>query len=172
MIEEFLNRVNEIYITFLSMNVAYGRYENEMKSILTDNSKNFSFGEGNPNDPSNKTFITENIGKYKERIKINGLDRKLMSNLCLVAIYQLWEDEYRKKIAEEKGIETNKLLIDILGDIRLIRIAIIHNNSKLISDFKRIKVLEFIKDREDIYLTITEFVFIVETLKDELHKIK
>lgn len=172
MIEEFLNRVDEIYITFLSMNVAYSRYEQDMKNILNDDSKNFIFGEGNPNSLSNKTYISENIGKYKERIKINGLDRKLMSNLCLVAIYQLWEDEYRKRIAEEKGIETNELLIDVLGDIRIIRMSIIHNNSKPISDFKRIKILNFIKDRENIYLTISEFVFIIETLKDELFKVK
>lgn len=172
MIEEFLNRVNEIYITFLNVNVAYGRYETEMKNILNNDSANFIFGEGDPNDPSNKTFISENIGKYKDRIKIDGLDRRLISNLCLVAIYQLWEDEYRKKIAKKKGIETNKLLIDILGDIRFVRMSIIHNNSKPIGEFKRMKILEFMKSREEIYLTISEFVFIVETLKDELYKIK
>lgn len=170
MIDEFIKRLNQIHGAFINMNLAYMLLESKMQELMPDNSKTIHFSDEDPDDPKTKLTLSVNIGEFKDRIKKNGHDTKLVSNLCLVAIYQLWVDEYRAKISEEMGLKKNDLLIDIFGDLRIIRQAVIHNNSNRFNDFKKIKKLEFMKQRDIVFASNSEFGTIVSLVKEELRK--
>lgn len=150
------------------MNLAYRLLDGKLGKIMPNNSKTVHFGDGDPNDPNTRIKLSINIGEFKSRIRRDGYDLKLASNLCLVALYQLWEDEYRDKIAKEVGLIKNSLTLDIFGDIRIIRRSIIHNGSKRFGDFEKIKILNFIKDRETIFMSSFEFGCIIEKIKEGL----
>ena len=47
-------------------------------------------------------------------------------------IYQLWEDNYRERIARALGMaEKDDLKVGLLGDVRLYRLDIIHRRGRL-----------------------------------------
>lgn len=77
---------------------------------------------------------TSEYGKYQ---KISG-------GLVLVMFYQLWEDKYRKLIADNLAVEKNDLKNDLFGELRYLRQSIVHNHFAGISDLKKLKILKFI----------------------------
>jgi hypothetical protein len=42
-------------------------------------------------------------------------------------IYAAWDERFRKRIAEELGVNCNEVMCDVMGDIRIIRNAISHD---------------------------------------------
>ena len=52
-----------------------------------------------------------------------------IANMCLVSLYQYWEDEFRGKIEQVLGLGENVAKADIMGDINWLRQSIIHNKA-------------------------------------------
>jgi len=64
-----------------------------------------------------------------DRNKMDGINHRHIGNMCVVTIYQYWEDNYRGKLAEVLGLEhKNCIFVDIFGDIAALRNSIIHNS--------------------------------------------
>lgn len=59
----------------------------------------------------------------------NGPFSQLIAHGIIVLIYELWNEDYRSKVAKEIGCETNDVMCDVMGDLRLIRNWITHDGS-------------------------------------------
>jgi hypothetical protein len=68
-------------------------------------------------------------------------------------IYSFWNDEIRPRLARCKNVKADDIKVDALGDLRLLRHAILHNKGILVaSQFARLKAMRelFEPDKEII----------------------
>ena len=173
-VDEFGRSLDDIYGLFINVGLAYLHINDRLGQIIPNSSDDntIHFGNGDPNDPSAKIHLSVNIREFKNNIKPGGRDSILITNLCIVSIYQLWEDHYREKIAKAKGLKKSELKSDIFGDLNRIRQAIIHHNNKKISEFSKIKILNYMKEREQVFFKREEFDELIVKIKGELKKLK
>ena len=85
--------------------------------------------------------------------------------MCLVWIYQLWEDKFRQQVAMEIGYNNkNQLELDIMGEIKKYRESIIHHkgqakkeavNNKILNWFKRDEIINIDKAKMKVIITAT-----------------
>lgn len=59
----------------------------------------------------------------------NGPFSQLIAHGIIVLIYELWNEDYRSRIAKEISCKTNEVMCDVMGDLRHIRNWITHNGS-------------------------------------------
>ena len=173
-LKEFETKVEEINGLYIDSNVAIMMYNKYINAAMkkSSNESTVSMGPNDPNDPNKIIQHETTVGVLKERTKKRGQDIRVITNLCLIAIYQLWEDEYRSRISLLLGNkDKSSLKSDLFGDLGIIRSAIIHNNSKKISKFSKLKILLYMKDRKKIYFTENEFDKLIELIKKEISKI-
>lgn len=100
------------------------------------------------------------------RIQTDGHNTMMLGNSIIVNIYQLWEDEIRGRIAKAKGIIKNEVNIDLFGEVRHIRQAIVHNNSLITSDFKKVITIEYTKKEDKSFgFTHKQFEKLINDIK-------
>ena len=49
----------------------------------------------------------------------------------IVFLFSFWDEDIRPRIAEVRGVQPNDVQVDALGDIRILRKCIIHNDGNL-----------------------------------------
>ncbi|MBI1803735.1 MAG: hypothetical protein HY033_03145 [Ignavibacteriae bacterium] len=109
--------------------------------------------------------------EFKKRNADGGLNQRLLSNLCLATIYQLWEDYYRDRIAEAFGVRgaqrKNSVSSNMMGDIRRLRHSIIHHNGVAKKEILKNQILEWFKEGDDIFIDQNKMREIVNYIRDE-----
>lgn len=109
--------------------------------------------EGNPGKPDEE-ILQMTYSEFKERTSMGGRDGELLGHMLIALLYGAWEDQYREQIATAKGLSKNVLKDDLFGDLRLFRIAVIHNAGIGTSDLTRLKKLKWFKPGDRVHLTI------------------
>lgn len=74
-------------------------------------------------------IVRGTTNQFKFRNRLDGSNWQWAARMFIVTIYELWEGEYRNKIGNQKGLSEGQLVLPIMGDIRLLRIWIIHHKS-------------------------------------------
>jgi len=97
------------------------------------------------------------IAKHHESGKFEDFHAKAF----IVFMYSLWDENYRNQIAKELSIAKDKVKYDLMGDLRLIRNCIVHDNSVIddgtMKDFKALhKIWKAITPRK--FLLITKYM--------------
>ena len=145
---EFKSKVSRLYFAFgelgMGREMLRNHYENSLDPAYRDVPIAMAYQTNE--DPNN--IQLEPIAEMKQGDMIDALQRggefeNLNTNALIVFIYHLWDENYRAKIAHALGLDqANRLESDLFGDVRLIRRAIIHNNSELTqSAHNNLKVL-------------------------------
>lgn len=62
----------------------------------------------------------------RSRTEAKGENTTALGAFCLIALYQYWEDSWRPHLAKVLGKSKNEIVSDLWGDVRLIRICLIH----------------------------------------------
>ena len=179
---EFLDTVDTVYGLYLDSVTAY-RWEKERflstqqdalryflqrgdRMELDDlDAKLMHIGKGDPNKENPKFLHRCTQGEYKARNAEGGLNHVMISNLCLVLIYQYWEDHYRQKLASDLDVDVSENQIDILGDIRLLRNSIIHHRAVALSDVEKCKIITQFQEGDRIALSEEAFEEIILHVK-------
>jgi hypothetical protein len=71
----------------------------------------------------------------------NGPFSQLLAHGVLDLVYALWNETFRKLVAQELGVKTQEIQWDIMGDLRIVRNMIIHNNCEVDDSARRLKLL-------------------------------
>ncbi|MBI4674726.1 MAG: hypothetical protein HY741_24030 [Chloroflexi bacterium] len=108
-------------------------------------------------------------GEWKEKNGKDGVKIRLVGNMCLVMIYQYWEDKYREEIAKSKRIAKDELMSDLFGDIRHFRNSIIHNNGRAISEVSRCKIPRWFTENDEIVMDAAKMDRLIDCIKSEIH---
>jgi hypothetical protein len=130
------------------------------------------YGKGDPNTPEAVELHRCTQKQYKERNSENGLNFQFLGNMALVSLYQYWEDYYRGQVANEMGIKKNDLKAPIMGDLRLIRISIIHHEGIALKDIERCELLKWYKENDMIFIDKSKFEDVIYHVKNMLNEFR
>ena len=96
-------------------------------------------------DPSKPDIIHNRIVRTDTYIEANspgGSNEQRHARAILVFLFTYWEDEIRPRLAAAKGTSVNEIKSDIMGDMRILRHAILHAKSIIRSEeHRRLKVI-------------------------------
>jgi hypothetical protein len=156
-VESFWENVDRVYGAYLDAQIGARFFREKIVEVQAQasalvgmrlermDSLPFLYGDGDPNDPNTVVLHQVPQGQFKLRNRRNGENAQFLGSMSVVAIFQFWEDKYRSEIASELGIERSALKHDLLGDLRRIRMAIIHSGSVAKDEIRRGVRLQWFK---------------------------
>ena len=142
-VNTYVTSVDELYGHYLDSTIGFlanhqqvlERQEGARKLLpsVTDlDAIDFSYGRGNPNDPSNRLLHTTTQGEFKKRNAKGGSNHVRAAQLFVVLLYSFWETAHRAKLAEALGLsDPDGLEIPLLGDLRQLRGDVVHHRGIL-----------------------------------------
>lgn len=80
------------------------------------------------------------VARFKLSIEEDGEVMQYQFRAFLVFVYQVWEDSFRGRIAELCDVPNGRVRCDVMGDLRLVRIDLVHKSRK-VSDGNVFRVL-------------------------------
>lgn len=175
---EFLRKVYDIYGLYFDSIHGFGLVAAKIKefqktflekykisSIEDFDKTSFIYGRGKPGSKDSYSMHISKMGKIKERNKKSGENYKIIANLCLVLIYQYWENYYRVRIANDIGLEKTKdLELDIFGEIKVLRDSIIHHRAIALDRVEDFKLLKWFKKGDKIEIDDKQLEKIIELI--------
>lgn len=178
-IQEFLAVVNSIVGVFFDAKAGFNLnvkqitdFEKKSLKMLNSNEHDQTtfedldsawiiYGKGDPNINTAQSFHDTTQREFKIRNSEFGGNSKFVGNMCLIAIYQFWDDKYRNQIAKIFEVKKSQVKSDIFGDLRLIRHSIIHHNGVAKGDVNKCKLLNWFKPNEEILIDQEKLLQIV-----------
>lgn len=95
--------------------------------------------------PGRPAMILNNIVRADDYLALNashGDHETQMGRSVLVFLYTAWECDIRPRMATARGVPLNEISSDVMGDLRIVRHAILHAGSMIRrSEHRRMKVL-------------------------------
>jgi hypothetical protein len=159
-IESFTEAINQITGVHIDAILGFGIYRSRMEQLAhfsTPNSTIF-FGSEDPSYPTSFIQHETTINILLTRNEEDGDNHRWLGNLCLVAIYAYWEDEYRARLATALSLKEKKeLKSDVMGEIRKLRNAIIHNGGIATKEVEDLLIFPWFKRGEGIGVTKDNF---------------
>jgi hypothetical protein len=110
------------------------------------------YTKGPAGAPGTKYLHSSTQGDARNRNAQGGENHPRVGQAILVFLYALWEDYYRERFAEACGVEKNRIFAPIMGDLRWLRISIVHHKAIAKKEVERCEVLKWFKhnDRMDV----------------------
>jgi hypothetical protein len=138
-------------------------------------SRPFVYGShADPEHPDAMPLHSVTYGELTARNNVGGENWTFLANVCLVSIYQYWEDRYRQDIAAALAMQKNDLRVPVMGDLRHYRNSIIHHGGVAIPAVARCELLHWFGPGQRIELSqehMREIMFmIVESLVELLEQ--
>ena len=113
----------------------------------------------------------ERLNTYKKRNEKDGDNYAIIANLCIVLIYQYWEDHYRGQIANELELTSkNDLTSDIMGDLRHLRTSIVHHKAIALKEVENCRLLHWFIKGDKIYVNSKMFEKIIFYIKEDINR--
>lgn len=144
----------------------------ELASIDYLDSVTMIYGKGDPNIPEAVELHRCSQKEYKERNSEKGVNFQFLGNMALVSLYQYWEDYHRSQVAAELSIKKNDLKAPVMGDLRLIRISIIHHAGIALKDVEKCEVLKWYKEDDEIFIDKSKFEDVIFHVKEMLTNLR
>ena len=171
---EFEQIVNMIVGVYTDATSSFDIYQFRLQEITKNSSSNarLFFGSGNPNDPATEVDHVAPITEVISRNTKTGSNFRFIGNMCLISIYQYWEDYYRNKIAELLEKKKNDLKEPIMGDLRLLRISIIHHKAIALPEIENCTLLRWYQEGDEIFINEEQFREIIKHIHAYIKKLK
>lgn len=175
-IRDFREVVDGIYGTFLDACKGFSRVRLYMDQIEDESKRSheelkesrpefahlpfggveFSYGRiepaGSPQRFRHLNLHQVPVERIKARNSAGGENFRLIGHVCLVTLFQYWEDRYRALIAQALKVEKNQIQVPFFGDIRRYRQAIIHNHGEATDEVETCSVLQWFTRGQQIVL--------------------
>jgi hypothetical protein len=161
-IEDFWDTIDRVYGAYLDATagflalgekIGHGQAQASVALGLSReqlDSLPFIHGSGDPNVAGSVARHRTTQGQLVRRNRQNGENALFLGAMSIVSIYQFWEDHFRSEIAAELTMPRQDLTNDLLGDIRLIRIAIVHHGGVAKSEIERCRLLTWFKSGDAV----------------------
>ncbi|MDE0098982.1 MAG: hypothetical protein OXM87_05140 [Truepera sp.] len=157
--------INEFHKWLIKLGAEFGtRMENRV-----------SFGRDSPNHPDAKYQHAKTYEQLLADFSTEGSHHQLHRRGIVALTYAKWEDQYRKKIAEDcclvddKGVVCkNRVKSDIFKELNWYRQAILHRNGKLKEEPR---ILCFARKGDTVSFTGNHMYELFSILIDELNRI-
>jgi hypothetical protein len=171
-IVEFEEIVNMIVGVYTDATIGFDIYQSKFRQISENSSPDANVLFGNPNAPATEVDHIAAITEVVSRNMETGSNFRFIGNMCLISIYQYWEDDYRKKIAELLGKKKDALKEPIMGDMRLLRNSIIHHRAIAKKEVEECALLNWYKEGDQIFINKDQFKEIIKHIRAYINKLK
>jgi hypothetical protein len=64
-----------------------------------------------------------------------------LGQMCIVQIYQLWEDHYRQRLAHALGVAKSEIQAEVFGELKGLRNSIIHHGGRAKPSIANLRIL-------------------------------
>jgi len=130
------------------------------------------YGDSPPEEPGSVVQHTASQGEVKARNAPDGHNPHLMANMCIVALYQYWEDHYRKEIQKSLGLRPKqKIRMPIFGDLKNLRNSIIHHRSVAKPEVAKNTVITSFAAGDAIEIDAAGFYTIIEEVRKAIEEL-
>lgn len=170
-LRNYLHLLDRIFGMYLDACMGFEMLGERFTQMVAPNQydKRISFGEiEDPNDPSSKYMHSTTFRKLLLRNRRDSENQLLLSQSSVVFIYSIWDSLFRPQFCAALGKQQHEVQCDIMGDLRLYRNAIVHNNMKLEKPARR---LSFISVGDAVVLTQTQMKELFSILFDDLSEL-
>lgn len=168
LIEKYENAIHDIYKAYRFSHLGLYHLRDFFKTNMKENGiKNFVIED--PEFGLKLRFTEKEIEEATE----HGYYQRLMAGSFLAMIYNVWEDNYRDKIAKCLGYEKkNDLKSDVFGDLAKIRHEITHNKFNRSSKIDKLLVFGYLFKNDTFILDSLTVNEIIEKVLVELESMK
>jgi hypothetical protein len=97
-------------------------------------------------------------GDIRKRNRRDGSNQQYLGNMCLVMIFAYWETYFRDRLAKALGEKRVELTSPLWGDLRILRICILHKKHIQIEDIKKIQVLNWFETGDKVIINEAKFM--------------
>ena len=128
-----------------------GRVDDKIRLHSVPRGAPYHVGTGNPFQGTFPSHVP--IGEMLDKSVQDGDFSNLIAKSFVAAIYSVWEERYRWKIAEELGLpgqtkterkeSKDRIRSDLMYDVNQIRRCIVHRNSVISNEHKKLKELKW-----------------------------
>lgn len=127
---EFKRTTHAFYTAYCMANAGMSYIATDIEKMEGYNPDGkFQIGEKDENFDS-RTAVAEMKNSHAvDGMRKNGPFSQIIAHGVINWVYSLWNEEYRGKVAKELGVKTNDVLCDVMGDLRIIRNFIVHENA-------------------------------------------
>lgn len=96
-------------------------------------------------DPTKPDIILDHTIRAADYVASNapgGSNEQWLARAIVVFLFTYWEDNVRPRLAKAQGVKINEIHSDIMGDMRILRHAVLHAKSIIHpKEHRRLKVL-------------------------------
>ena len=125
-LDEFGGWCDKYYVCYAVASMGIKQTYERLKASKANPHRTLHVGDGPPGP--GKADAAVNIGEYLEGHE-SGEFLERIARSFVVTIYTEWDDVWRRKIADEHGVQSkDDVECDLMGDLRKIRHLIVHNN--------------------------------------------
>ena len=150
--------------------LAYDKFSSFFKS--RDNT--FFVGTGPPDSEprlGQSVIAQMRQGEFLDSLKSGGAFEDQNAKAFIVMIFHRWDDQFRYLIAKVLSVPKSTVQCDLMGDVRHIRNAIIHEDSDITDPFiSKLKMLPLIWDLQPGKLTLSEKM--IHALMEQINAIR
>ncbi len=190
LVDEYERVVNSVYGIYLDATVGFAaalkRFEDTQREGIVAlanetpqhanleylDAQLFLFGRGDPNDPDHVELHRVTQGEYKVRNQADGLNYREIGNMCIISLYQYWEDHYRARIVEVLNLKKDDLLADVFGDLRRLRNSIVHHRALCLHEVNDNVVLTWFREGDLVHLDRRMFEELIGHVKSSLEELR
>ena len=147
--------------------VEFAETSPECASIDYLDARRFAYADAPPTDPNMRLFHESTQAEFKERTGPGGRNHIFIGNMSLIAIYQYWDDHYRGKLAIALNKRTDDVKADIFGDLRQLRISIVHHGGIALPRVAEARILRWFATGDLILIEDAK----LQTIEIELRKV-
>jgi hypothetical protein len=178
LLTEFSSVVDEIHQLYLDCSLGFVHNKKVMEdsqgksveklglSITHQDTLPVLFGVGAPGE---STILQQSTQKeFKLRNQRGGKNHITLGNLCVVQLYQYWEDHYRIELSTLLSLDKNVITSDFFGDLRLFRLSIIHHKAVAKANINNCKILQWFSPGETIVVSADRMDHIFLMAKEEI----
>ncbi|MDK9362598.1 hypothetical protein [Lelliottia wanjuensis] len=125
--QEFIERCDEYLICLRFAVHGIEQKAENLKKEKPGAGKRIWLGSNLDTDP--QFHASMDLDELLEKSKHNGYFESELSKALLCTIYSLWDEIYRHKIAKVIDHDVGEIVAPLMGDLRKVRICIIHKKS-------------------------------------------
>ena len=115
----------------------------------------FIYGFGPPEDRSFQHVVSQ--AEAMRRMANGGQNHVVLGHWFVVVVYQFWETRHRTAIASALGIPPKELTVPVMGDLRRLRHAILHERGRLTPETAaKLEALTFLEPIQSLSLSVLD----------------